>query len=105
MIRSLAYDLDESLCICKIIDQYLQRTEVELFDHGQLLLGLIKLHKSITSSTVSRWIVDMIRPSGIDTDIFKAHSTRSAATLKASSIRIFLTEIIKRGQWSSSSTF
>ena len=47
----------------------------------------------------------MIGQSGIDTDIFKAHSTRSAATSKASNVAISLTEIIKQGHWSNSSTF
>ena len=47
----------------------------------------------------------MIGQSGIDADIFKAHSTWSSATSKASSTGISLIEIIKWGQWSSSSTF
>ena len=37
----------------------------------------------------------MIEQSGINTDTFKASSTRSIATSKASSIWIFLTEIKK----------
>ena len=41
----------------------------------------------------------------IDPGIFKAHSIRSAAISKASSIGISLTEIIKYGQWSATSTF
>ena len=83
------------------IDEYLKRTEVRRNDHGHHLLGLIKHHKPFTSSKVSRWIVDMIGQSGVDTDVFKTYSTRSAATSKASSTGVFLTEIIKRGQCSS----
>ena len=83
------------------IDEYLKRTEVRRNDHGHHLLGLIKHHKPFTSSKVSRWIVDMIGQSGIDIDVFKAYSTRSAATSKASSTGVFLTEIIKRDQCSS----
>ena len=101
MTKFLVYDLDESLHVCRTIDQYLKRTEVCRNDHDQLLLGLIKPHKPITSSKVSKWIVDMIVKCGIYTDIFKGHSTRSAATSIASSIGISLTEIIKRGEWSS----
>ena len=43
--------------------------------------------------SVSRWVVDMIGQSGINTDVFKARSTRSAATSKMSSVGISLIEI------------
>ena len=68
-------------------------------------MGVIKPHKPDTSSTVCRWIVGMIGQSDIHTDIFKVHSIRSAVTSKASRIGVSMTEIIKRDQWSSSSTF
>ena len=71
MIKFLVYDLIESLCVCRTIGQYLKRTEIRRNDHGQLLLGLIKPHKPVTSSAVSRWIVDLIGQAGIDTDILK----------------------------------
>ena len=44
VIKCLVCDLDESLCVCKTIDQHLKRTEVCRSDHGQLFLGLIKPH-------------------------------------------------------------
>ena len=47
----------------------------------------------------------MIGQSGIDTDIFKVHSTRSAATSKASSIGISLTDTVKQGQCSALKKF
>ena len=61
---------DRSLCI-----ESVEITEVRRNDHGQTLLGLIKPHKPVTSSTVSRLIVDMIRQFGISTDIVKGQST------------------------------
>ena len=105
LITFLVYDIDESLFVCRTIDQHLKRTDVCRKDYRQTFLGLIKPHKPVTSSTVSRWIADMIGQSDIDTVIFKFDWTRSAATSKASSIEISLIEIIKRIQWSSSSTF
>ena len=47
----------------------------------------------------------MIGQSGINTDVFKAHSTRSAATSKMSSVGISLIEIKGRDKRCSSSTF
>ena len=37
----LVYDLDKSLCICRTIDQYLNRPEFRRNNRGQLLLGQI----------------------------------------------------------------
>ena len=48
-IKLLVYGLDESLCVCRTIDQYLERTEVRRNYYGQLLLGLIKPHKLVIS--------------------------------------------------------
>jgi len=43
--------------------------------------------------------------SGIDTEQFSAHSTRSASTLQACANGIPVSEILKMANWSSSSTF
>ena len=99
------YDLDPSLCVCRTIDQYLERTRSRIGIHKQLLISLVQPYHGVTSSTVSRWIVNMLGLCGIDTKTFKAHSARSASTSKASSIGISLSEIVKRGQWQSDSTF
>ena len=99
------YDLDPSLCVCRTIDQYLERTRSGRGIHKQLLISLVQPYHGVTSSTVSGWIVNMLGLCGIDTKTFKAHSARSASTSKASSIGISLSEIVKRGQWQSDSTF
>ena len=43
--------------------------------------------------------------SGINTDIFKPHSTRSASTSKASFARIPLDIIMEKAGWTKESTF
>ncbi|MEO0683599.1 MAG: tyrosine-type recombinase/integrase [Cyanobacteria bacterium J06649_11] len=99
------FEEDSSLCVCRTIDQYLDRTKSRRNGHTQMLLGLIKPHKPVSTSTVSRWLVHFLASAGIDTNMFKAHSTRSASTSKASSVGVSLNEIVKRGQWASDSTF
>ena len=42
---------------------------------------------------------------GINTDLFKAHSSRSASSSKASVVGTPLVEILKRGSWSYHSTW
>ena len=43
--------------------------------------------------------------SGIDTEIFKAHSTRVASNSAANKLGMQLQEVLKRGQWSNAGTF
>ena len=43
--------------------------------------------------------------SGIDTEIFKPHSTRLASNSAAYKLGMLLQEVLKRGQWSNAGTF
>ena len=46
--------------------------------------------------TVSRWLKEFLRLSGIDTSILTGHSTRTALASKAKHVGLSLTEILKR---------
>ena len=46
----------------------------------------------------------MSSEAGIDTKIFKGHSTRSASTSKAGLAGLSVTEILERGSWTNAST-
>ena len=50
---------------------------------SQFLVSHIKLHKLVSPSTVSRRLGQVLAIAGIDTEVFKAHSTRSASSSKA----------------------
>ena len=54
---------------------------------------------------MARWIKDLMRISGADTDIFKPHSCRSASTSTARITGVSTENILKCGQWSANSTF
>ena len=71
----------------------------------QLLLGTIKPHKEVVTSTVSGWIKATLTAVGIDTKLFTAHSTRSASTSKAKVNGLSTAEVLKRGNWSNKSTW
>ena len=53
---------------------------------------------SVSTSTISRWLKEMLRMAGINN--FTAHSTRAASTSAAKS-----KDILKAGNWSRESTF
>ena len=46
-----------------------------------------------------------MKESGIDTVIFRAHSTKGASTSKAKTVGVSVADILKAANWSSSSTF
>ena len=46
---------------------------------SQLLLSYQNPHNAISTATISRWIVEMLKLSGIDTAYFKAHVVRHAS--------------------------
>ena len=66
------------------LNEYLKRTETWRTngDKFQLLLSYIKPHVEVHSSTVSRWIKEILKETGVDVDVFKGHPTRSASTQK-----------------------
>jgi len=96
---------NQNLCVFTTLESYLERSKSWRKTETQLLLSFISPHKAESTSTISRWIVEVLKLSGIDTDSFKAHSTRSAVASKAKKLGISTKEIIKRGNWSNESTF
>lgn len=50
----------------------------------------MKETNSVSSSTIARWLKEVLHLAGIDTSIFKAHSYRSASTSAAFSCGISL---------------
>ena len=54
---------------------------------------------------ISRWIKQTMKAAGIDTTVFKPHSTRGEATSAAKAANVPLQEIMKTAGWRSDSTF
>ena len=88
------------------LKEYLCRTKkLRMLGKSQMLISFQKPYGPITSQTLSRWIRVVMERSGIDTRIFKPHSTRSAATSKAWGMKVPIEDILKKGGWSNSTTF
>ena len=65
----------------------------------------MKPHKPVRSCTIARWLKTILENSGIDTKIFKAHSTRGASTSKANKFGLSVKQIMEKANWKSASTF
>ena len=60
---------------------------------------------TLCSSTIACWLKTTLEQAGIDTAIFKAHSTRGASTSAAALRGVTTSDIIQAADWSSDSVF
>ena len=56
-------------------------------------------------TTISGWLKNVLKSSGINASLFTTHSTRSAATSKVSASGLSMIEILEPGTWSNKSTW
>ena len=98
-----AFPHDDTLCIIKCLEEYINRTalirENACEGDKQLLLSFSYPHKPVKSATIARYIKMFLGMAGIDLTVFSAHSTRSAATIKANNLGLSIKDIKKAAGW------
>ena len=104
-LKFIAYTPDENLCVVTCLKEYLKRTEPLRLDCKSLLISYVKPHYKVSTNTISRWLKEVLKLSGIDTSIFTAHSFRSAASSAAKSLNVPIDKIMATAGWKSSQTF
>ena len=101
-----AYVEDKLPCPVKCIYAYLeQRSEIVTQDLTEFFITFDKPPHSASKDVLGRWVKEVIGNSGIDTEIFKPHSTRVASNSAAYKLGMLLQEVLTRGQWSNEGTF
>ena len=85
-LEFIAFCQDNDLCVVSALDEYLNSTEEwrRVNNETQLLLSYIQPCKQVVSCTISGWLKNVLKSSGINVSLFTAHSTCSATTSKAS---------------------
>jgi len=94
------------VCPVTTLQAYKQRTaEFRALKDGKgktiLFLSWIGNHNPVTSSTIARWIKTCLQEAGIDSGVFRAHSTRGAASSKAAWSGVTVSNILQAADWSS----
>ena len=109
---SITFDIfskEPTLCVVRTARAYLSRSLPwrgrKNLERNQLLLSHVEPHKPVVSCTIAGWLVSLLKAAGIDTDQFKAHSTRGASTSKAKALGLSCREILKAARWSNMTTF
>ena len=90
------------------LQEYLKRTKIlrkgRERGRSKLFISTRKPHKPICRDTLSNWVKKGLKLSGVNMDIFTAHSTRAASTSKVKG-SVKLSTILKTAGWRRSQTF
>lgn len=57
------------------------------------------------ASTLAKWLLNALKLSGVDTAVFRAHSTRAASSSDLALKGFSVSQIMKRADWSRAKTF
>jgi integrase len=91
------------ICPAKALSVYINQTN-SIRQDDQLFISFKSPYKPVCSQSISRWIKEILSNSGIDTNIFSAHSTRHASTSSAQRQGVNMDVIRKTAGWSDSSS-
>lgn len=97
------YSADPTLCVASCLKDYLHLSEPFRNGTKELFISFTKPHKAVTAQSLSRWIKEILKESGIDVSVFSSHSTRHASTSRAEAQGVNLDVIYKTAGWTSSS--
>jgi hypothetical protein len=104
LLKLKSYD-DKRNCVVQHLLEYVDRTEDIRGETLELFITTKKPVKAVSRDTVSRWVKSVLKMAGIDTNVFKAGSTRAASASKAKALGATIEEILKNGGWTRKSTF
>lgn len=98
------FDERPSICPARALDCYLELSaKKRSSDCDFLLISFKSLFRRVGSQSLSRWIRATLLESGIDTSVFRSHSTRHATTSAANRLGVSLDVIKKTAGWSANS--
>ena len=101
------FESEPNICVVEALEAYIKLSKpwTEGTQKTQLLLSYIKPHSPVKACTLSNWICAVLKYADVDIKTFKSHSVRSASTSKAKFLGVSTKQILKRGRWSSKSTW
>ena len=105
-VHLVPYPDDERLCVVTHLLKYLRRTKQLRGDSNtRLFISYNSPFKPISRGTLSRWVKNTMQKAGLDTKIFKPHSTRAASSSAAAAKAIPIDSILGAAGWASANTF
>ena len=102
------YEEDTNLDVIDCLKAYLRITQSSRLSKEQkesLFLSYKAPFNPVATCSIARWLKVVMTEAGINTDVFKAHSTRAASTSKAQAQGLSTSQIMERANWTKGSTF
>lgn len=100
---------EASICPKTCLTEYISRTSSLRGSNNQctskVFISYTKPYKPVAPATIARWLKSVLSSAGIDTNMFKAHSVRGAATSAAYDKGAPIEKILKLANWSNEKTF
>ena len=101
---------NDKLCVLTTLKAYLHRTtkfrdRQDGNTRSQVLISFVEPHRAVVPCTIAGWLVKFMTEGGVDTSLFRAHSTRGAATSKAAAMGLSIKEIMSMAKWKRQATF
>lgn len=93
-----------NICVATTLKFYIELTaNLRSPQNMFLFITIKKPHKKASKQSLSRWVKDTIKLAGVDTTIFKSHSTRHSSTSAALRKGLSLNDIQRTAGWSQNS--
>nr|CAI5825465.1 unnamed protein product [Callosobruchus analis] len=97
---------NKNVCPASTLMKYIDATKHLRQDEDFLFITYSGKHRRASKQTISRWVKSTLKEAGIDTAIFKLHSTRHSSTSAANRAGVSMEEICNTAGWSQgTSTF
>lgn len=100
-----AYPTEKSLCIYTYLTRYLLCTKDIRGAEQSLFVSYQRPHKAVSKDIIARWLRCVMHLAGVNTEVYKAHSTRAAVASAANYSCIPVDQIMQSIGWSSERTF
>lgn len=94
-----------AVCVVSTLRANVNRTNLLRGSHAQLFMSFTRPYAPVSEDTICRWIKRVMFEAGIDTEIFKSHSTRAAAASAEKRDNVPLEHILTVAGWTNSKTF
>ena len=102
------FDSNREICPVTVLHLYMEKTAGQVASLGSpkpVFVTSRKPFRRARAGTIGHWIKDLLNTAGVNTEVFSAHSTRSASTSYAASKGVPINDILKAANWSSETTF
>lgn len=105
LVSLQAFLADDSICVFSYLNEYVSRTAPLRGQVTSLFITFKKPHAKASKDSVSRWIKTVMKEAGLNTQLYRPHSVRSASSSAASRGGAPIQDILDTAGWASSSVF